>query len=441
MIPEPVKKVLINPLFIILAAGLAVRLILAPMFADYSDFSFWAGISFDVREEGSIYRDYDLWYPPVWGYVISAFSPLLDLFGCTPLEGVVDEASSIGYAVGDGWIPSPAAVFVIKLPIIISDVLCGFFIHSIVLRISDDRRKALLSAALWTFCPLTIYVSAVQGQFDSIQVLLVILAVWSYLNGSYFPAGAFVALSVLTKPFSALIVLPLLALIITYEYGNKRHVKSALGYIAGGLVMTAFVCVPIILNGETQFLTGFMSNRYSSGFPLPSGFSMSMLPVSESFGLAPSGSNMNTFFFLSILLSLMLSVFILARGKLKDSYAVLIVLMASCLHLIWYPATGYVQYYVMAIAALAVASSVDVRFRYLAYAVTVLALIPAFWGFNHAYQLYEYGWVSVDALENAYSTMRSIFDIPDTIASHLKFLPMLLAVVLSAIILRRDAVE
>lgn len=433
-------KRMTNPLAVILLSGLAIRLALAPFFSDYSDFSFWAGISFDVRVEGSVYRDYDLWYPPIWGYVISVMAPLLDLFGCTPLEEVVDPASTIGYAVGDGWIPSPAATFIIKLPIIICDVLCGLFIHSIVRRITDDERKALVSAALWTFCPLTIYVTAIQGQFDSIQILMVLLAVWSYQNGSYFETGAFAALSVLTKPFSALIILPLLALIITYEYGNGRWLKSSAKYVAGGLAMTALVILPIVINGETEFLAGFMNNRYIGTFPLPSDFSMS-ITSSGSFSLAPSGGNMDSFFILSFLLSFAVSVFILARGKVSDVSAVLIVLMASCLHLIWYPATGYVQYYTIAIAALAVASAIDIRFKYLAYAVTVLAIIPALWGFNHAYQLYELGWVSVDALTDAYDVMHAIFDIPDTISSHLKFLPILLAVIFTVKMVRRDADE
>ena len=197
---------------------------------------------------------------------------------------------------------------------------------------------------------------------------------------------------------------------------------------------------PIVINGETQFLTGFMNNRYSGNFPLPSDFSMSIISTG-SVSLTPSGGNMDSFFILSFLLSIAVSVFILAKGRIKDTYAVLIILMASCLHLVWYPATGYVQYYMIAIAALAVASAIDVRFRYLAYAVTVLAIIPALWGFNHAYQLYELGWVSVDALKDAYSAMRAVFDIPDTVSTHLKFLPILLSVILTAVIVGRDADE
>ena len=60
---------------------------------------------------------------------------------------------------------------------------------------------------------------------------------------------------------------------------------------------------------------------------------------------------------------------------------------------------------------------------------------------RHAYQLYELRCVYVDAMTDAYDVMHAIFAIPDTISSHLKFLPILLAVIFTVKIVRRDADE
>ncbi len=432
----------------ILLSGLAIRLALSPFFADYNDFSFWTGTAFDVMDGEGIYREYNYWYPPVWGYIISALTPILDLFGCTPLDTVIDGASSSGYRVGDGFITDPLAVFIIKLPLIFSDAACGYLVYSITKRITSDKRKGLVAAAVWTFCPLTVFTSAVQGQFETIEALFLLLALWAYLKNSYLESGAFIALSILTKPFSALALIPLTALIWTKGQDRNQSLKHTGMYIAGGLVVTAFIVLPQLIFGETEYLFGFLSNRSSVDFPLPSDFSMYIpadLSTSSQASLAdfftPSGSNVSTLFPVSLLLSLVLGVYIIVRNGVSDKCAVLIITAATCLHLMWYPATGYSQYYVPVMAVLSICTSLDKRFLYAAIAVTIVTMTTALWGFQHAYQLYEWGFVDVSTLNDVYSGMRAVLDIPDTITTHLKFLPVLVTVIISLMIVRRSSDE
>ncbi len=427
----------------ILLSGLAVRLVLSPFFADYNDFSYWTGTAFDVMNGNGIYRGYDFWYPPVWGYVISFLTPLMDLFGCTPMDTVVDKATSHGYWVGDGFISDPLTVFIIKLPLILSDTACGYLVYSITRRITSDERKSLIASAFWTLCPLTIYVSAVQGQFETIEALFLLLALWAYLKGSYAETGAFIAASILTKPFTVLVLLPLMALIWVKGQDTNQRLKYTGMYIAGGLAMAVFLVLPQLINGEMEYLFGFLSDRSSMGYPLPSEFAMSVTDMSfadQSIGdvLYPSANKVSSTIPLAAILSVVLAVFILIKKNISDVSAVLIVSAATCLHLIWYPAAGYIQYYVPVIAVLAICTSLDRRFAYAGAAVTVFGLISAFWGFRHAYQLCLLGWVDVDALNSVFSGMRAIMDYPDLVATHLKFLPVLVAVVLSLIIVRRS---
>ena len=418
---------------IIILIGLVVRLVLSPFFADSNDFPYWIGVSFDVMNGEGIYRGYNLWYPPVWGYLISFMSPILELFGITPMEYVVDEASEYGYRVGYGLVVSPGAVFILKLPLIIADALCGLLIYRIAALLTEDRKKQITALALWMFCPLTIYVSSVQGQIEPICTLFLLLALWSYLRGSYFPAGAFIALSVLTKPFTALAVLPLLALVWKYGHTNKESMTFTAKYVGGGILITAFMILPQILNGEMDFITGFLTDRYSTSPPLPSDFTMMIAPMADAFGLSnlyPSTSNLNITFILSMFISLILTAFIFAKDRVCDSCAVLITTVAICSLLMWYPATGYVQYYVPPVAMMILCTIYDSRLKYAVYAIAIFVLIPAFHSFTNALQLYDLGWVSIDTLNSVSDWLWNVLDIPDGIASNLKFLPLLASVIL-----------
>lgn len=422
---------------VILAMGFMIRLALSPFFADYSDFSYWAGIAMDVMGNDGIYRDYDLWYPPVWGYVVALVTPMLELFGIAPMEVVIDEASQHGYMVGFGWIVSPLAVMMIKLPLIICDVASGYVIYRIAARSADDERTALIPCAFWMFCPLSIYVTAVQGQFESVEILLVLLAVWAFLRRSYFESGAFIAASVLTKPFTALAVIPIMALI--WVNGRDRRVLDVSRYAIGGIAMTAFLILPLIINGELDYMLGFMSGRYGLPYPLPDDYSMTSLAMANAISLSPSGSNFNSFFPLSMLVSLIISGYVLAKGRVSEKTSVLFIAAAVGCHLMWFPATGYVQYYVPVAAMMCVAYAYDRRYTSLIILVTAFALFPALWGFSHAYQLSLLDWVSPDALNGFYQTLRELVSIQDALSTCLKFLPILISVVLPFMIARGEA--
>lgn len=428
-----------NPVLFILLSGMAVRLAIAPMFSDYNDFPYWAGVAFDVMTGEGIYRGYNLWYPPMWGYVISVMTPFLDLFGVTPLETIVDAASQSGYSLGNGQVVSPVTVFILKIPLILADVFCGYTIYAIVRILTDDKKKQIGVLMLWIFNPLTIYVSAVQGQIDPISTFFLLLSVWAYLRNSYLPAGAFIATSVLTKPFTSLVVLPMMGLIWAYQYTAKDKLKSVGKYLFGGIAMTLLILLPQMINGEMSFVTGFLTSRYSTDPPLPSGFEMMVgtenIVVSDLF---PSVSNLNTFFFISFILSLILTVFVIVKGRTSERGAILIITAAAICHLMWYSATGYIQYYVPVVAMLTICTIYKKYFTYAVWGVTVFCLICALHGFANFYQLYELGWASIGTLQDVTYYLDMILDVPNTLSLNVKFLPVLLSVILSIKLARED---
>ena len=177
----------VNPLILTLVVGAAIRLAMAPFFCDSYDFAYWTSIAFDIKNGNGIYADYDLWYPPVWGYVIGLMTPLLDLFNCVPSMRVIDEISWGTHMTGDGWVPSTGSIIILKLPLIIADIINGILIFKIARQLDFEEKAALKATALWMFCPLTIWVSGGQGQFDSLSLLFILLSIYlSVINTPIF---------------------------------------------------------------------------------------------------------------------------------------------------------------------------------------------------------------------------------------------------------------
>lgn len=142
----------VNKLILLLAGALLIRLVVA-----YTD----PGASYDidsyriqaqaVLNGQNIYEmTYRYPYPPVWMYMPAASWRLAD------------------------WFPIPF-YFWVKLPAIVADLLIGWLLAS--WPNSVGIKNPNWRAALYLFNPIAILISAGHGQFDSIVILFVLLAV------------------------------------------------------------------------------------------------------------------------------------------------------------------------------------------------------------------------------------------------------------------------
>ena len=235
--------------------GAVIRLAIAPFFMDTFDFAFWTATAFDIRTGNGMYSDYDYWYPPVWGYILSLMVPILDLFNCIPTEEIIIRMADDDLSTGDGWAVSTGALVILKLPLIAADLVNGLLIYKIVKRISGDERKSMGAATLWLFNPLSIWISSGHGQFDTVALMFVLLCIYAYLEGSRLMCGMAIAAATLTKVFPAFMVLPMFALILTSGKDRGIDIKGGCLYAIGGIGMTLIVLLPQIINGELQFVT------------------------------------------------------------------------------------------------------------------------------------------------------------------------------------------
>ncbi len=415
----------------ILIAGLIIRLAVCPFFADSNDFPYWTSIAFDVKQGDGLYQDYDLWYPPIWGYVISLLLPIMDLFNIAPSMELCGAIPGTNNLINEGWLPSIGAVVIIKLPLIAADIVNGYLIYRIAKRITDDDDKSLKATMLWIFCPLTIWVSAGQGQFETLSLMFILIATYALLSGSYFLCGISMATATLTKITPSLAIFPMLALILVSRKEGENHMKNAAVFVLSGTLMTAIILLPHIINGEMQFVMSFLSVRLVGHNPLPTGFDGTLMAFDPMDYINPSGSNVSAFSALSFLVCLIISGYILAKRNFTDKQKVLLIAASMCSLLMWVTAPGYVQYYVTVVGVLSVCYAIDHRFGYIVWAVTALAMISMFATFTHAYPLIEWGITDADSLIGFYDTVKEIMYFPEMVSTTLKFVPILIAMYLA----------
>ena len=155
----------------ILVLGIAVR----------EAFSFWTGHPFDfeiwVRTGYWVVRGLSPYAPLPFapgvsfandfGYGLNAAIGYLP-FWALLLGGIYELYSVVGF--GNGL----AYYFLLKQPIIFADVLLAFLLYLYVKRQKPDLAPKVL--AVWLFSPVTIIISAIWGTFDSMAMLLVMIA-------------------------------------------------------------------------------------------------------------------------------------------------------------------------------------------------------------------------------------------------------------------------
>jgi hypothetical protein len=102
---------------------------------------------------------------------------------------------------------SPGALvyyFILKQPIILCDVLLGYFLYRYLERRGSD--KAVFVLKVWLFSPFNIILSGIWGMFDAIPMLFVVLALTAR-PGAY--RGAWAGLATFAKSIPLIYTIPL----------------------------------------------------------------------------------------------------------------------------------------------------------------------------------------------------------------------------------------
>ncbi len=186
------------PLGVLLALGLALRLIIAYALLPGS------GLGFDVDSFNG------------WAHDLASNGP----WGIYDRPGFLDYTPGYLYVLwGLGWLAQalggPGAVpgDLLKVPPILADLGLAIGVFLLVVDLSGRRATALLAAAIVLFVPVTWIDSAIWSQVDSVGTLVLVFAVWRLGRGDDLGGTLLTTLAAIIKPQFGILI-PLAAVLI-----------------------------------------------------------------------------------------------------------------------------------------------------------------------------------------------------------------------------------
>ncbi len=220
----------IVPLCVIIALGLALRLIIAYVLlpgsgfgVDRRSFDAWA-TALASRGPFGFYDqpDYFVDYTPGYLYVLW----LLGL-----VSGVL---GGPGAAPGD----------LMKLPAILADAGLAITVFAMAAELGASRRAALGGAALVILNPVTWFDSAIWSQVDSVGTLVLLLAVRELWHGRSERATILTTVAAIIKPQFGILI-PIAAVVILRRHlRDRREPMRVLLVVLAGLATATLVCAP-----------------------------------------------------------------------------------------------------------------------------------------------------------------------------------------------------
>ncbi|MDR0523788.1 MAG: hypothetical protein LBG62_05150 [Candidatus Methanoplasma sp.] len=246
------------------SAALAIRLLFAPTLAYDFDIWGWGTVIQNMDSGNDLYQVAGYYYTPVWGYIVGSMTVFQDLMG-PDLWGVRSEAllgmEGLAWPYHTANTMSTGFLVFIKIPLIACDMAVAYLIHWLVRDRTGDGRKAVFAVALWLMCPIAVYMSGIQAQFDTVSALFMLLTAIAFYKDRCLLGGALLSAAILLKFFPFFCILVILA----YVWGRHRrdgaHIKKVATAITGMAAMGAILILPQILNGTLMDAFSFALAR------------------------------------------------------------------------------------------------------------------------------------------------------------------------------------
>ncbi len=212
---------------------------------DVNDFKLWSQAVYNVgvmNFYSSIWSD----YPPFYIYILWIAGAVYKLFS------VSFDINTVLFTV------------LIKLPANIFDIFTSLLILT-VLRKYAGFKTAYAGMALYAFNPAIMYNSAVWGQVDSVNTFFILLAITLMVSDKLELAGVSLAIAILTKPQS-LVILPFIAVLMISDLVIKKQkpIRLAKIFIISVFAFLA-LALPFYLKNPYQIINQLIK-IYTSGY-------------------------------------------------------------------------------------------------------------------------------------------------------------------------------
>lgn len=176
----------------------------------------------------------------IWSYLRPyGYSYFLFLFPMSPVFALLSKSvenltlpmASLDPRLNPGaqWgitvVPGLLFDFLVKLPLIVSDIAVAMIVYKLTYRLSHVREMATSAAALWFLNPFVIWVSAAWGMFDTLPALFTILAAYLAMTRRLTYSAVALAVAIALKYYAVVLVFPLL--VMAWRIGGRRELAKA----------------------------------------------------------------------------------------------------------------------------------------------------------------------------------------------------------------------
>jgi hypothetical protein len=248
--------------------GLLVRELFAGWTGHPWDFEVWARLGKHVAYGYNPYTM--LHYDP-----LISFSPYQEMesIGYPPLAAYIFAFSYLVYifvSINVNWENRFIYYFILKQPMIISDVFVGL----LILKYHEKRKPENclnIPYVLWLYNPYCILISSIWGALDPISILFTFLAIYFTKTRKYLLSGINLGIAAALKTLPFIFLIPLLINILKK---NNPQRKSAIAKLLIGFIVifSSSVLVPFIINNWSW--SGFYNSMsYQANLPVYGGIS------------------------------------------------------------------------------------------------------------------------------------------------------------------------
>jgi Gpi18-like mannosyltransferase len=145
----------------------------------------------------------------------------------------------------------------LKLPGILADLGLGILVYKVIFKITKNWNKAMAGLSLYIFNPVTVLLSSVWGQTDSLVALFALLSFIFLLNKKTVLSVIFYFISLYTKP-NWVYLAPLYLYLV---YKNKPRFKELVFAVVTVFVIFYFTSIPFAQGNIFEFGGWLISNR------------------------------------------------------------------------------------------------------------------------------------------------------------------------------------
>jgi Gpi18-like mannosyltransferase len=167
----------------LLLAGFLLRIYFVPEFTEKSgDLLLYA----DWGEKFWEYGSKNFYYVDKWYYAPPNYPPISLIYGASYwlfdhkyILAQIHNTIKIIPAVFIVYFYEHGYFLLLKLPAILADLGLAFLIYKLVLKFTKDKKKSLLGMVIYLFNPVSVFLSGIWGQTDS---LIAIFALLSFIS-------------------------------------------------------------------------------------------------------------------------------------------------------------------------------------------------------------------------------------------------------------------